>query len=125
MAITPVPSMTPVPHFPALSERAAGTYNASAYNFGTHLSVTFNGENFDIGMTGDIEFRFLKNLSVLTGPQTIIVNGTSGGNGSYSGTLSFSSAVPEPATWAMMIIGFTGAGVAIRRRRRDDSVAFA
>lgn len=44
MAITPVPSMTPVPHFPALSERAAGTYNASAYNFGTHMSVTFNGE---------------------------------------------------------------------------------
>ena len=36
-----------------------------------------------------------------------------------------SSAVPEPATWAMMIIGFGGAGVAIRRRRRDDSVAFA
>ena len=35
------------------------------------------------------------------------------------------SAVPEPATWAMMIIGFTGAGVAIRRRRRDDSVSFA
>ena len=27
------------------------------------------------------------------------------------------SAVPEPATWAMMIIGFGGAGVAIRRRR--------
>ena len=44
MAITPVPSMTPVPHFPALSERAAGTYNASAYAFGTHMSVTFNGE---------------------------------------------------------------------------------
>lgn len=44
MAIQPVPVMTPVPHFPALSERAAGTYNASAYNFGTHLSVTFNGE---------------------------------------------------------------------------------
>ena len=88
-------------------------------------SVTFNGQNFDIGMTGDIEFRFLKNLAVFTGPQEIIVNGVSGGNGSYSGTLSFSSAVPEPATWAMMIIGFTGAGVAIRRRRRDDSVAFA
>lgn len=44
MAIQPVPVMTPVPHFPALSERAAGTYNASAYNFGTHMSVTFNGE---------------------------------------------------------------------------------
>ena len=44
MAITPVPSMTPVPHFPALSERAAGTYNASAYAFGTHMADTFNGE---------------------------------------------------------------------------------
>ncbi len=27
------------------------------------------------------------------------------------------SAVPEPATWAMMIIGFGGAGAVIRRRR--------
>lgn len=44
MAITPVPSMTPVPHFPALSERAAGTYNSSAYAFGTHLSSVFNDE---------------------------------------------------------------------------------
>ena len=44
MAIQPVPSMTPVPNFPALSERAAGTYNASAYAFGHHMSVTFNGE---------------------------------------------------------------------------------
>ena len=30
MAIQPVPGMTPVPAFPALSERAAGTYNATA-----------------------------------------------------------------------------------------------
>lgn len=39
-----VPSMTPVPAFPALSERAAGTYNARAYAFGNHMSVTFNAE---------------------------------------------------------------------------------
>lgn len=51
MAITPVPSMTPVPHFPALSERAAGTYNASAYNFGTHMAVTFNGELLAVAMS--------------------------------------------------------------------------
>lgn len=44
MAVTPVPAMTDVPHFPALSERAAGTYNASAYAFGTHMADTFNGE---------------------------------------------------------------------------------
>ncbi|MFN7041663.1 MAG: tail fiber domain-containing protein [Acidovorax temperans] len=39
-----VPNMTPVPAFPALSERAAGTYNASAYAFGTHMSATFNSQ---------------------------------------------------------------------------------
>lgn len=39
-----VPSMTPVPAFPALSERAAGTYNSSALAFGTHMSATFNAE---------------------------------------------------------------------------------
>ncbi len=44
MAIQPVPSMTAIPHFPALSERAAGTYNSSAYAFGNHMAVTFNGE---------------------------------------------------------------------------------
>ena len=33
------------------------------------------------------------------------------------------SAVPEPATWAMMITGFGLAGVAIRRRRTTFAVA--
>lgn len=31
------------------------------------------------------------------------------------------AAVPEPATWAMMLIGFGGMGVALRRRRRTAS----
>ena len=29
----------------------------------------------------------------------------------------FSSAVPEPSTWAMMLIGFAGLGAVLRRRR--------
>jgi hypothetical protein len=28
------------------------------------------------------------------------------------------TAVPEPATWAMMLLGFGGIGIAMRRRRR-------
>lgn len=44
MALLPVPAMTDTPHFPALSERAAGTYNSSAYAFGTHMADTFNAE---------------------------------------------------------------------------------
>ena len=30
-------------------------------------------------------------------------------------------AVPEPATWAMMLLGFAGIGVAMRRRRRSTT----
>jgi hypothetical protein len=33
------------------------------------------------------------------------------------------SAAPEPATWAMMILGFGGAGVVLRRRRTEPAVA--
>ena len=35
------------------------------------------------------------------------------------------SAVPEPATWAMMITGFGLAGSAIRRRRQQVAMAYA
>ncbi len=40
-----------------------------------------------------------------------------------SGRQAFAFAVPEPATWLMMIMGFGGVGAVLRRRRQ--SVAFA
>jgi hypothetical protein len=41
------------------------------------------------------------------------------GGGTVSGNSSFYVAgVPEPATWAMMLLGFGGIGFAMRRRRR-------
>lgn len=81
-------------------------------------SVTLNGAEFDIGNLGNNEFRSLV-LPVGGGEQTLVISGTSGGAGSYSGTLAF--AVPEPATWAMMISGFGIAGVAVRARRRKQT----
>ena len=86
-------------------------------------SVLLNGQAFDL--TGGLkEQATLAGYPVDTSAQTLVVNGWSGGNAQYTIDFAF-AAVPEPATWAMMIIGFGGAGVAIRRRRRDDSVAFA
>ena len=38
-------------------------------------------------------------------------------------TGSIPSAVPEPATWAMMIVGFGLAGAAMRRRREAPALA--
>ena len=48
-----------------------------------------------------------------------------GGNGDCLNSVSFSlfgSAVPEPATWALMLIGVGGIGVAMRRRARTAAV---
>lgn len=38
---------------------------------------------------------------------------------------TLTSAVPEPATWAMMLVGFFGAGTALRSSRRKELLATA
>ena len=43
-----------------------------------------------------------------------------------SATVVFAAAgVPEPATWAMMILGFGFVGASLRRRRHDEAAALA
>ena len=55
---------------------------------------------------------------------TITVTGLSRGNGSYGGNLTFTpAAVPEPATWAMMLLGFAGIGWQLRRKRSGAALA--
>jgi hypothetical protein len=81
-------------------------------------SVTLNGVNFNILSTGQQEFRNLLNQVLVVGGNNIIsVNGTTGGEAAFRGTLSFAaSAVPEPTTWAMMLVGFGAVGYSMRRR---------
>jgi hypothetical protein len=45
----------------------------------------------------------------------------------YWDNLSYQvAAVPEPSTWAMMILGFAGVGfMAYRRSRKDQGLALA
>ena len=59
-----------------------------------------------------------------TGVETTIISSYSG-DGNYHQAFAFSvpGGVPEPATWAMMIIGFGGVGAVVRKRRA--TVAFA
>ena len=50
--------------------------------------------------------------------------GTNDSLGGYIDNITI-SAVPEPATWAMMIIGFASAGSMVRSARRKQALAVA
>lgn len=91
------------------------TTAATDINF---TSVTLNGVAFTPVSTGKFEYRELFDTLFNSGPAQLVVTGTAGSAASYQGTLAFTSAVPEPATWAMMIGGFAAIGVAMRRGRK-------
>jgi len=85
----------------------AGVFHVSAANnpglFGTGGAMLWQ--------TGSFTF-------VGTGHDTLTLAATVPGNGGvFFDNLSVSGAVPEPATWALMIGGFGMAGAMLRRRR--------
>jgi hypothetical protein len=66
---------------------------------------------------------------IMVGPGTFTLNiqGTPGTqNGSLSGNVAFTAAaaVPEPGTWAMMLLGFGAIGFSMRRRRSTTAHLF-
>jgi opacity protein-like surface antigen len=55
-------------------------------------------------------------VGLLAGQYTLTIMGTTGVDGQMGGHIDI-RAVPEPATWAMMLLGFGVVGFAMRRRR--------
>ena len=103
-----------------LNATLSSIFQSALNNNVDFTSATLNGQEFTIGSTGNVEFRYLNGLSVPAGSQTLIIAGTSGGNGSYAGTLSYSrllNGVPEPAAWATLLTGFALVGSSMRRKR--------
>lgn len=90
-------------------------------------SVLFDSTAFTHTMSGNLDVFTLDPQSITAGPHTITVNGTiaSGPTASYSGTVNFNLPLPEPATWAMMLLGFAGIGLTMRTRRRTVLAQFA
>lgn len=102
----------------ALTGTFGGTTQTAMVGFGTNLAAQLNISGTTLGFTqyaGPNLFSLVNgspvfnlgsfNLSSITsGPATITIRAVGG-------------AVPEPATWAMMLLGFGGIGFAMRRAR--------
>ncbi len=86
-------------------------------------SVFLNGMALTLSPTGTFEFGSLESSPLMAGAlNTLTVNGRNTGNSAFSGTLTFANvpAVPEPGTWAMMLLGFGAIGFAMRRRKAAE-----
>ena len=117
----------------------AGTLSASLTSAATKLkksgdldfsSVVLTGGgntyNFDItnndGPTGLTDSAVFNGL-LSAGDYLLTITGTSYGNAQFGGNTTVESAVPEAATWLMMLAGFGVVGAGLRRRR--TSLTFA
>ena len=83
-------------------------------------AISTNGNNF-LGISGNAGERFISveftGNPITTGVQDmrqLRLGGVAGPNG---------TPLPEPATWAMMLLGFGAAGFSIRRSRRKAMLA--
>ena len=90
--------------------------------FGTFLGFTLYGTPFGTSVTGFTDDFYTQFLTDLDGnPNGSATSAYSSGGAffdSTSGRVSIvEAAVPEPATWALMIAGFGLVGGAMRRRR--------
>ena len=115
----------------------AAPVTAFSLNFGTFdgfdVAFLINGHTITSGSTGDINkldssFYYQPNdffgVSDLTPFTTVLVS--SEDENLYLNNVAFGaavSAIPEPSTWAMMMLGFAGLGfLAYRRPRRRAAI---
>ncbi|PZQ65439.1 MAG: hypothetical protein DI570_01885 [Phenylobacterium zucineum] len=91
------------------------TYKVSLYNFGTGATTsvgqyaTVSGQGFN---------QQSATVGLAAGQYALVFQGLTSDRDETAFIDKVSAAaVPEPATWALMIAGFAGAGAMLRRRR--------
>jgi hypothetical protein len=137
---------SPFDHFITFTEALAGTYGFTLTTTATTNSTGGIAAATDVDFTSawleddmgnlianlladpdntDVNEDYgLAGLFLNAGTYTLHITGTRGENSQYTGGIAF-AAVPEPATWAMLLLGFGAVGFTMRRRRRPALVQIA
>jgi hypothetical protein len=105
---------------------SSGSITASSVITGLSGYLDNPSQSFTIFQSGSsptvTDFGFLNVGSLTSGNHTIFLSGVTG-TASIAGTITIAAAtaaVPEPASWALMIGGVGIAGGALRRRAKRD-----
>jgi hypothetical protein len=103
---------------PEILTSVAFTPADTDFQFATDAAGNIIAWQIDIGLGGggQIEINFEPNNN--EGDEAILDDGDHGVN-HLPGTFAIASAVPEPSTWAMMILGFVGVGFMTYRRKTN------
>ncbi len=84
----------------------------------TSASLTGPGGPFPLGLFPDNTSLKLANAALAVGSYTFSFSGNNGNTGgALTGNVTITP-LPEPATWAMMLLGFGAIGLTIRSRRK-------
>ncbi len=94
----------------------------STFNGGAVSFLLSNGGSFSQGSTGGVGYSVPDVFSVSSTPFNSVLI-TSPDYVLTIGDVTFNSGVPEPATWAMMLVGFAGLGAMVRSSRRRLAAA--
>jgi hypothetical protein len=97
-----------------------GTPGTADLSFGTNLISAFQVQS------ASLDFTQFSGPALFSGPAssptfnlgTFNLSGILSGNSTLTISQAAPGAVPEPGTWAMMLVGFGALGVSMRRRRR-------
>jgi hypothetical protein len=108
-----------------LNERTGQTasFDPSTLDNATSGGAYENSERLTFGFLSSLGFDRNKDDTYLA---TLSIDGLSGGPISVENVIKMGTgAIPEPATWALMMLGLGGIGAALRRNRRSALAAIA
>lgn len=113
---------------------ASGFTGSLSFTYGAFSNTTgtvfdgLNGTGTALGtislLANDVSAFSPVSLAFLGTARSFVISGTGSQFGFDDVAINAVSAVPEPSTWATMIIGFGFVGGALRYRRRRTTVSF-